>query len=73
MNPDGSNQKKLTAAMDFARPMDWSPDDKWLVNTAGFGFDSQVYKIDALTGAVYQLSYTGFAVSNPVWRPDTWE
>jgi Tol biopolymer transport system component len=53
--------------------MDWSPDDKWLVNTAGFGFDSQVYKIDALTGAVYQLSYTGFAVSNPVWRPDTWE
>jgi YVTN family beta-propeller protein len=74
MEADGSNQFKRTAATDFiGRPIDWSPDDMWLVSTAGYGWESQVYKVNALTGAVYQLSHTGFSVSTPIWRPDTWE
>jgi YVTN family beta-propeller protein len=73
MNPDGGNQQKLSVSMDILRPLAWSPDDLWLASRAGYGFESQIYKINALTGVVQQLSYTGVTVDNPTWRPDTWE
>jgi Tol biopolymer transport system component len=73
MKPDGSNQARLTPAVDLLRPLSWSPDDKWLACLVGFGFNSQVFKINTLTGIFQQLSYNDFIVDYPVWRPDTWE
>jgi YVTN family beta-propeller protein len=72
MNPDGSSQRPLSLAIPVLRPMDWSPDDLWLVARAGFGLEGQIYKISILNGGAYQLSNTSFTVSDPVWRPDTW-
>ncbi|MFZ0549129.1 MAG: hypothetical protein WAM60_27020, partial [Candidatus Promineifilaceae bacterium] len=72
MNADGTNQRQLSLGMDVARPMDWSPDDNWLVARAGFGVEGQIYKINVHNGGSYQLSFTGFSVTDPVWRPDTW-
>jgi Tol biopolymer transport system component len=72
MQPEGSGQARLSSVIDVGRPLDWSPDDMWLVATVGFGSQGQVYKFNAQTGVSTRLSLTGFLVSNPIWRPDTW-
>jgi Tol biopolymer transport system component len=72
MDTDGSDQRRLTLSRVFLGLMSWSPDSRWLLSRAGYGFESQIYKIDTLTGAAYPLSDTGFSVDSPTWRPDSW-
>jgi Tol biopolymer transport system component len=72
MDTDGSDQGRLTLSRVFLGLMSWSPDSRWLLSRAGYGFESQIYKIDTLTGAAYPLSDTGFSVDSPTWRPDSW-
>lgn len=73
MNPDGSNQHQLNDVIDVLRPLVWSPDDLWLASRAGYGPEGQIYKFNTQNGIVQQLSFTGFSVNDPFWRPDTWE
>lgn len=67
MDPDGSNQKKLT---DHALDPNWSPDDKQILFSSKRDGIFQIYVMNADGGNVRQLTKHNAEDSNPVWAPD---
>lgn len=67
MDPDGSNQKKLT---DHGLDPSWSPDDKQIVFASKRDGIFQIYAMNADGSKVRRLTNHNSEDSNPVWAPD---
>jgi Tol biopolymer transport system component len=67
MDPDGSNQKKLT---DHGLDPSWSPDDKQIVFASKRDDIYQIYVMNADGSNIRRLTKHNAEDSNPVWAPD---
>jgi len=73
LKTDGSDLKRLTAEGSGLMWLDpgWSPDGKWIVAAGAAGEMVQLYRIEADTGAVTQLtSSNDIYKRNPYFSPD---
>jgi Tol biopolymer transport system component len=72
MNSDGSGLRPLTSGRSFVRPF-WSPDGTRIL-TAGTNsdnpYDSDIFVVDAASGAVSQLTTDPNLDALPAWSPD---
>ena len=69
MNPDGSNQQRLTSSKGPDRHPAWSPDRKTIAFTSGRDGKAAIFAMDADGSNVRRLTKVG--EENEVWSP-TW-
>src|SRR5262249_452506 len=67
MDPDGSNQKKLT---DHGQVPAWSPDGKQIAFESHRDGLFQIYAMSSDGSNVHRLTKSNSESSNPLWPPD---
>ena len=72
MQPDGSQPRRVTAALPLSFPLAWSPDSRRVAAATAWILNGDMYSIDVGSHQVTSLAPAALHGVVPTWRPDTW-